>query len=74
VTNTKISREELVNKYSGKQKLEKINKFRDLIVWQKAHNLVLQIYEITKFYPSEEKFGLISQMRRSAISVTANIA
>jgi four helix bundle protein len=48
--------------------------FEDLVVWQKAHDLVINIYKMTKLYPSEEKFGLTSQMRRSAVSVPANIA
>jgi four helix bundle protein len=56
---------------SGK---EKANRFEDLEVWKKAHALVLKIYTITKDYPSEEKFGLVSQMRRSAVSIPANIA
>ena len=47
--------------------------FRDLKVWQKAHTLVLKIYEITKIFPREERFGLISQLRRSAISIPTNI-
>lgn len=56
----------------------KVNKparsFRDLIVWQKAHAFVLEIYRFTRAFPSEEKFGLTSQIRRSAVSVPANIA
>jgi four helix bundle protein len=48
--------------------------FRDLVVWQKAHNLVLEIYKMTKSYPKDEVFVLTSQIRRSAISVAANIA
>jgi four helix bundle protein len=48
--------------------------FEDLIVWQKAHGFVLEIYQLTKRFPREETFGLISQMRRSAVSVPANIA
>ncbi len=51
----------------------KVTSFRDLIVWQKSHQLVLKIYKITQGFPSEEKFGLISQMRRAAVSVAANI-
>ncbi|MCX5727133.1 MAG: four helix bundle protein [Candidatus Saganbacteria bacterium] len=47
--------------------------FRDLIVWQKAHKLVLEVYGITKTFPSEERFGLISQVRRSTSSVATNI-
>ncbi len=48
--------------------------FKDLVVWQKAHELVIEIYKITKLFPRDEKFSLISQMRRAAISVPANIA
>ncbi len=51
-----------------------VNKFADLIVWQEAHKFVLMIYAITKNYPSEEKYGLVSQMRRAAVSIPANIA
>ncbi len=47
--------------------------FQDLKVWQKSHQIVLEIYRLTRNFPKEEKFGLISQIRRSAISVTANI-
>jgi len=54
--------------------MSKIETFEDLIVWQKAHKLVLNIYQITKKYPFEEKFSLVSQMRRAAISIAANIA
>jgi len=50
-----------------------VKTFRDLKVWQKAHELVLKIYKITKAFPSEERFGLISQMRRSASSIATNI-
>ena len=51
-----------------------IKKFMDLRVWEKAHKLVLRIYKITKNFPKEETFGLISQMRRCSISITSNIA
>lgn len=47
--------------------------WKDLIVWQKAHELVLEIYRTTGEYPEKERFGLIQQVRRSAISVAANI-
>jgi four helix bundle protein len=53
---------------------EKAQNFQDLQVWQKAHELVLQVYRITAGFPKEELFGLTSQMRRSAVSVPANIA
>lgn len=48
--------------------------FQQLEVWQEAHRLVLMVYGVTKEFPGEEKFGLISQMRRAAISIPANIA
>lgn len=48
--------------------------FKELIVWQKAHQLVLEIYRFTRAFPSDEKFGLTSQIRRAAVSVPANIA
>lgn len=51
-----------------------IQDFTDLKVWQKSHKFVLEIYKITKGFPSEEKFGLISQMRRAAVSIPSNIA
>ena len=51
-----------------------VNSFRDLIVYQKAYKLALEIYRITKNYPKEEIYGLISQMRRSAVSIPCNIA
>lgn len=48
--------------------------FEDLIVWQKAHAFVLNIYKYTGVFPKEEMYGLTSQFRRAAISVAANIA
>jgi four helix bundle protein len=48
--------------------------FTDLIVWQKAHQLVLSVYPLTEGFPKSELFGLTSQMRRAAVSVPANIA
>ncbi len=47
--------------------------FRQLRVWGRAHQLVLLIYRITTEFPQEERYGLISQMRRAAVSVAANI-
>jgi four helix bundle protein len=49
-------------------------KFQDLVVWQKAHQAVLRVYRLTTAYPKHELFGLVSQMRRAAVSVPANIA
>ena len=51
----------------------KILHFQQLEVWQEAHKLTLLVYKITKSFPSEEKFGLVSQMRRAAVSIPANI-
>ena len=48
--------------------------FEDLIVWQKSHTLTLLVYKVTGSYPKNELYGLVSQMRRSAVSVPANIA
>ena len=52
----------------------KINNFYDLEAWKIAHELVLDIYKITKNFPKEELYCLVSQMRRAAISIVANIA
>ncbi len=51
-----------------------IHNFKELKVWQKARILVKKIYDITRKFPDEEKFVLVSQMRRAAISITSNIA
>jgi len=48
--------------------------FQDLVVWQKAHALTLNVYGLTRMFPGDEKFGLTSQLRRSMVSVPANIA
>ncbi len=48
--------------------------FHELKVWQKAHLLALAIYQVTGTFPREERFGLISQLRRSASSIAANLA
>jgi len=48
--------------------------FRELLVWQKAHALVLHVYEASTHLPADERYGLTSQIRRSAASVPANIA
>jgi len=51
-----------------------INSYEDLIVWQRAIELVITTYEFTSHFPKEEMFGLISQMRRASISIPSNIA
>ncbi len=52
----------------------KIQSFTQLEVWKLAHLLVIEIYKTTELFPVKEKFGLTSQMRRSALSITSNIA
>lgn len=52
----------------------KVHNFRELIVWQKAIDLVVSAYKITSLFPTAEKFGLTSQIQRSAISIPSNIA
>lgn len=52
----------------------KTRSFKDLIVWQRSMELVNEIYRISSLLPSEEKFGLTSQMRRSVISIPSNIS
>lgn len=51
-----------------------IKDFRELKVWPKSHQLTLRIYKITAKFPPEERYGLMSQMRRAAVSIPANIA
>lgn len=51
----------------------KIRNFKDLKVWQKAHQLVLQVYKITEGFPKSEVYGLTNQIRRAVISVASNI-
>lgn len=48
--------------------------FRKLIVWQRAHELTLQVYKLTEKFPKHEMFGLTSQLRRAVVSVPANVA
>ena len=48
--------------------------FQNVIAWQKAHAFVLQVYRVTRSFPEDEKFALISQFRRAAVSIEANIA
>ena len=48
--------------------------FQDLLVWQKAHRFVLDIYALTAAFPKQETYGLSLQMRRAAVSIPANIA
>jgi four helix bundle protein len=64
--------DEVLDRTSGAN--GKAQSYRDLLVWQKGIALAKTIYKLTAGFPSEEKFGLISQMRRAAVSVPSNIA
>lgn len=54
--------------------MEPTKRFNELIVWQKAHQFVLNVYSISAKFPKEEMYGLTSQFRRAAVSIAANIA
>jgi len=51
-----------------------LKNFKELKVWQKSYELCIEVYKITKNFPNEEKYGLSSQMRRSAVSIPSNIS
>jgi four helix bundle protein len=48
--------------------------YKDLLVWEKAHKLTLAVYKITIAFPTEERYGLTSQIRRASASIAANLA
>lgn len=48
--------------------------FRNLVVWKRSHQAVLRIYQLTRLFPSDEKFGLTAQLRRAAVSIPSNLA
>lgn len=51
-----------------------MNRFKELKVWQKAIEIVVDIYQLTSAFPQNEKYGLVSQIQRSAVSIPSNIA
>jgi four helix bundle protein len=51
-----------------------LKNYKELIVWQKAYQLCLDVYKVTKNFPKDEIYGLISQIRRAAVSIPSNIA
>ena len=53
---------------------DKIKNFKDLKIWQKSMELAKAVYQVTDTFPAKETYGIISQMRRSAVSVPSNIA
>jgi four helix bundle protein len=58
----------------GVRRKGKLESYKELIAYQKSYQLTLQVYEITKKFPKEEIYGIISQMRRCAVSIPCNIA
>jgi four helix bundle protein len=54
--------------------VEKIQSYKDLIVYQKGYKLSLDVYRVTKNFPKDELYSMVSQMRRSAVSIPCNIA
>lgn len=72
----KYEYESYMNDVNTKQRreTEKIRSFTDLHAWQQGHRLVVDIYAEAKQFPADEQFGLSSQIKRSAVSVTSNIA
>jgi len=64
----------MTKKKSDKKERQSAKSFEDLVVWQKAHEAVLQVYKLTRGFPSDEKFGLTNQFRRASISIAANMA
>jgi four helix bundle protein len=59
---------------SGNDGLQPIRSYKDLAAWQKSVQLVVAIYQMTRSFPAEERYGLTSQLRRSAVSIPSNIA
>lgn len=53
---------------------EKVSSYKDLVVWQKSVDLVVEVYALTEMFPQQEIYGLTSQMRRAAVSIPSNIA
>ena len=53
---------------------EKQQSYKDLVVWQKSIALVKVVYQLTRSFPADEKFGLVAQMRRAALSVPSSLA
>lgn len=70
----KVAMTGITNRLLKKKTMEKTKSFTELIVWQKAHQLTLDVYRMTQSFPKEEVYGITSQIRRAACSIAANIA
>ncbi len=69
-----MSKTTLLTQDSQTKERSLLKDFRGLKVWEKAHQLTLSIYQVTNDFPNEEKYGLTSQLRRSAVSIPTNLA
>ena len=54
--------------------MDKVRSYRDLLVWQRAMDLTVRVYGLSRSFPKDEQFGLTSQVRRAASSIAANVA
>ena len=54
--------------------MEQVKSYRDLVTWQRARRLVKEVYVLAVQFPAHERFGLVSQMTRSAVSIPSNVA
>lgn len=54
--------------------MAKVQRYEDLIAWQQAYAIVIKVYEATKRFPTDERYGLTQQIRRAAVSIPSNIA
>lgn len=63
-----------VARVESRESSEKVRSYRDLVAWQKAMDLMVEVYKATDGFPKNEQFGLTSQLRRAAVSVPSNIA
>ena len=54
--------------------MAKIQRYEDLIAWQQAYEIVIKVYQATKNFPQDERFGLTQQVQRAAVSIPSNIA
>lgn len=58
----------------SREERPQIRTFKDLYAWQEGHKLVIDVYSMTRHFPKDEVFGIVSQMRRAAVSITSNLA
>lgn len=74
IQNTEFRRLNTRTRNTAMNEKQPAKTFRDLVMWQKAHQFVLDVYNMTELFPKQEMYGLTSQLRRAAVSIPANIA